>query len=74
MKKIISLFFVFIISFSFGGCNKSEEKSLYTINAVIGENKLTCNMELNYVNNTSGAVEKSYFFACILTLLEKMLK
>ena len=61
MKKIISLFFVFIISFSFSGCNKSEEKSLYTISAVISENKLTCNMELNYVNNTSGAVERLYF-------------
>ena len=67
MKKIISLFFVFIISFSFGGCNKNEEKSLYTINAVISENELTCNMELNYVNNTGGTVDRLYF-TCFSTL------
>ena len=61
MKKIILLLFSLLVIFSSFGCGESKELSLYEIDAILNGNKLSCEMDFTYVNDSKKAVNELYF-------------
>ena len=61
MKKFITVLLTLIISFTITACDKESNLSLYDIDMVLNENTLTCEMKLDYVNNSSKSVNELYF-------------
>ncbi len=61
MKKFIIITLTLILSFSITACDKESGLSCYEIDVVLNENRLTCEMTLNYVNNSSKEKSELYF-------------
>ena len=61
MKKIITIILALILSFNISACDKESKLSLYEIDAILNENSLSCEMTLNYVNNSGKSVSELYF-------------
>jgi uncharacterized lipoprotein YehR (DUF1307 family) len=61
MKKIITIILTIILSLSITACSKKSERTLYEIDVILNENKITCEMKLDYYNNLANSVDKLYF-------------
>ena len=61
MKKIITIILTIILSLSITACSDKSERTLYEIDVILNENKITCEMKLDYYNNLANSVNKLYF-------------
>ena len=62
MKKIITILFIIAVAFTGVGCSENDKLSVYTINAILNENEMSCEMEFNYVNDSKKSVSELYFY------------
>lgn len=61
MKKFIVIILTLVLSFSITACKTGKGLSCYEIDIILNENALTCEMKLDYVNNSLNSVSELFF-------------